>query len=283
MARNDPPSEPASATHRQRRRFGRVPVRFLVPNVVTLLALGAGMSAIRMAFEGRFEIAVALILLAGILDGLDGRIARALKGSSRFGAQLDSFADFISFGVAPAVVLFTWSLHVYKGLGWIIVLSLAICTALRLARFNVALDDPDKPAWKSGYFTGVPAPAGAFVALLPMYLAFLFEFDGPRTAIVLLAYVPFVGFLMVSQIPTFSGKMLGQRIRREFVLPILLLIVVYTALLASYPWLMLSAQTALYFASIPWSMRRYREQAAAHGGDPGDDQEDTLIDSDEIA
>jgi len=267
MSMDFPHDEPEPAKRgRKRRRFRRVPIRVLVPNAVTLLALGAGMSAIRMAFEGRFEVAVGMILLAAVLDGLDGRIARALKGTSRFGAELDSFADFISFGVAPAVVLFTWSLNLYKGLGWIIVLSLAISAALRLARFNVALDDPDTPAWSANYFTGVPAPAGAGIALLPMYLSFLTGFSGADAALWLLVYVPFAGFLMVSRLPTYSGKMIGQRIRRDIVLPVLMLIVIFTALLLSYPWLVLSVLTLTYMASIPLSMRRYKEQLDASGG-----------------
>lgn len=279
MSMDFPHDDPERVGRRQkRRRFRRVPIRILVPNAVTLLALGAGMTAIRMAFEGRFEMAVGMVVLAAVLDGLDGRIARALKGTSRFGAELDSFADFIGFGVAPAVVLFTWSLHVYKGLGWIIVLSLAISAALRLARFNVALDDPDKPAWTASFFTGVPAPAGAGVALLPMYLSFLTGFSGPDAAPWLLVYVPFAGFLMVSRIPTFSGKMIGQRIRRDIVLPVLMLVVIFTALLLSYPWLVLSAMTFAYFASMPLSMRRYRQQLEASGGEEaeaaGEDAED---------
>src|SRR5271157_988908 len=140
-----------------------LPLRFVVPNVVTLLALCAGLTAIRFAIEGRFEIAVLAILFAAVLDGIDGRIARALKGSSRFGAELDSLADFMDFGVAPGLVLYLWSLQQLKTFGWAAVLIFAIAAALRLARFNVMIDDPNKPSWMGRFFTGMPAPAGAIV------------------------------------------------------------------------------------------------------------------------
>lgn len=254
----------ATARMQRRRRFRRVPLRVLLPNAITLLSLCAGMTAIRMAGEGRFDVAVGAIVLACVLDALDGRIARMLKGTSRFGAELDSLADFVSFGVAPAVVLHIWSLHLLKGLGWIVALAFAVCTALRLARFNVALDDPDKPAWKTNFFTGVPAPAGAGLALLPMYLAFMIGFDGSYAAIGLLFYVPFVGFLMVSRIPTFSSKLAGERIRGEAVLPVLILVVLFTSLLVSYPWEMLTALALAYLAVIPLGMLRYRRLEERH-------------------
>ena len=155
------------------RRFRRVPVRYLLPNLITLLALCSGITAIRIGIEGRFELAVAAIMLAVVLDAVDGRLARLLKGTSRFGAELDSLADFVNFGVAPAVLLYFWSLNSLRTAGWVIALVLAICCALRLARFNVALDDPNKPKWANSFFTGAPAPAGAGLALAPMYLSFL--------------------------------------------------------------------------------------------------------------
>ena len=141
-------------------RFRMVPVRYLVPNIITLLALCSGVTAIRFALEARYELAVASLMLAVVLDAVDGRLARLLKGTSRFGAELDSLADFVNFGVAPAILLYVWSLNALKTLGWVVALILAMSCALRLARFNVALDDPAKPVWAGQFFSGAPAPAG---------------------------------------------------------------------------------------------------------------------------
>src|SRR5437763_7069974 len=157
-------SDPLSV---KRRRFRPIPVRMLVPNLITLLALCAGLTAIRLAFEQRLEWAVAAVIFAALLDGIDGRVARMLKGTSRFGAELDSLADFVNFGVAPALILYFWGLHELKSAGWIAALVLAICAGLRLARFNVMADDPDRPAWASNFFVCIPAPAGAITVLLP--------------------------------------------------------------------------------------------------------------------
>src|ERR1700759_5172149 len=156
-----------------KRRFPPIPVRTLVPNVITLLALCAGLTAIRMAFENRYVLALAAIVFAAFLDGIDGRLARFLKGTSRFGAELDSLADFVNFGVAPALILYFWGLHDLKSAGWIAAMVFAICASLRLARFNGMIDDPDRPAWTANLFAGVPAPAGAITVLLPIYVVFL--------------------------------------------------------------------------------------------------------------
>ncbi|MBV8791634.1 MAG: phosphatidylcholine/phosphatidylserine synthase, partial [Pseudolabrys sp.] len=145
-----PPFDPTE----KRRRFKPVPVRTLVPNVITLLALCAGLTGIRMAFEGRLDLALAAIVFAALLDGIDGRVARMLKGASKFGAELDSLADFVNFGVAPALILYFWGLHDLRSVGWIAALIFAICSALRLARFNVMIDDPNKPVWAGNFFTG---------------------------------------------------------------------------------------------------------------------------------
>jgi CDP-diacylglycerol--serine O-phosphatidyltransferase len=241
-------------------RFKRVPMRVLLPNIITLLALCAGITAIRMGVDGRFELAVGLVIIAAIFDALDGRVARMLKGTSRFGAELDSLADFVNFGVTPALLIYFWSLSEMKNLGWIIALTLAICCALRLARFNVALEDPKTPAWKSGFFSGVNAPAAAMLAMAPMYLGFLGVIDGKAAAPVILPYIAIIAMLMVSRVPTFSGKNFGQRISREWVMPVLLLVVVFAALLASYPWVVLSVLTALYLCAIPFSYRSYNKQ-----------------------
>src|SRR5713226_10579911 len=164
-----PPFEP-DRDEPKRRRFRPIPVRTLVPNLITLLALCAGLTAVRLAIEGKLEFALAAIVLAAVLDGIDGRIARLIKGTSRFGAELDSLADFVNFGVAPALILYFWELHELKSAGWIAALVFAICAALRLARFNVMIEDPNRPAWAGNFFVGVPAPAGAITVLLPIYM-----------------------------------------------------------------------------------------------------------------
>src|ERR1700712_3229995 len=145
------------------RRFKPVPFRMIAPNMITLMALCLGLTAIRLAFEGKFEPAVIAVVAAGVLDGIDGRVARLLKGTSRFGAELDSLADFVNFGCAPALILYFWGLHDLKSAGWIAALVFAICAGLRLARFNVTIEDPHRPAWASNFFVGVPAPAGAIM------------------------------------------------------------------------------------------------------------------------
>ncbi len=250
----------------QRRAFQPIPARFLLPNLVTLLALCSGITAIRWAAEGRFEFAVAGIVLAIVLDALDGRLARYLEGTSRFGAELDSLADFVNFGVAPAVVLYLWSLSSLRNLGWVVCLVLAIGCALRLARFNVALDDPKKPAWMAGYFTGMPAPAGALLALAPLYLGFLgFFAEGHNFARLIAAYEIIIACLLVSRVPTFSGKTL-TRVPREFYGPVLAALAVFMALLISYPWEMLTFLSLVYLVSIPFGMMRYLRLKQRHIG-----------------
>lgn len=245
------------------RGFRMVPVRYLLPNLITLLALCSGVTAIRLGIEGRYELAVAAVMLAVVLDAVDGRLARLLKGTSRFGAELDSLADFVNFGVTPALLLYVWSLNTLRTAGWVICLVLAICCALRLARFNVALDDPNKPAWASRFFTGAPAPAGAGLALLPLYLGFLGIIDeGHGWALLIGPYVILVALLMVSRIPTYSGKNLG-RIRGDMVLPVLGLAVFAVIMLISYPWEFLSVVSIAYLALIPVSLRSYRRHKAA--------------------
>jgi CDP-diacylglycerol--serine O-phosphatidyltransferase len=242
-----------------RRRFRAIPVRTLLPNLITLLALCAGLTAIRVAVEGRLELALAAIVFAALLDGIDGRIARMLKGTSRFGAELDSLADFVNFGVAPALILYFWGLQDLGHAGWIAVLVFAICVGLRLARFNVMIDDPNKPAWAGNFFTGVPAPAGAITVLLPIYLFFL---GMPRSVIIIwitLAYTLGIAFLMVSRLPVFSGKQFGGRVAPEKVLPIFIFVVLFIALLIAYPWPVLTIGTLAYLASLPLGLRSYRE------------------------
>jgi CDP-diacylglycerol---serine O-phosphatidyltransferase len=259
------PDEPTFTKVRpSARRFRRVPLRLLIPNLVTLLALSLGLTAIRFSLEDRIEWAVMAIAVAAVLDGLDGRIARALKGTSRFGAELDSLADFVDFGVAPALILYFWGLHEIKSLGWFAALVFAIAAALRLARFNVMAEEPDRPAWRDHFFTGMPAPAGAIVGLLPLYLS-LSIFEAPHGRVMVwlyIAYVLIIALLMASRIPHFSGKKIG-RVPRDLVIVVLFGVVAGLLLLATFPMEMLIFFSAAYLATIPFAIRRFKAYEAA--------------------
>jgi CDP-diacylglycerol--serine O-phosphatidyltransferase len=248
----DPPYPPL-----RRRRFRPIPVRMLVPNFITLLAICAGLTAIRLSTEGRMDLAVYAIVFAAVLDGVDGRVARMIKGQSKFGAELDSLADFVNFGVAPGLILYFWQLHELGNGGWIAAMVFAISGGLRLARFNASIDDPDKPAFAANYFTGVPAPGGAILALLPVYLAFLGIPKAP--AVLTAAYTLLIAFLMVSRLPVFSGKSVKMRVPPEMVLPVFVSVVFFIALLIGYPWHILSICSVLYLASLPLGLKSYRD------------------------
>ena len=253
-----------SASEIRRLRFRNIPIRVVLPNLVTLLALCMGLTSIRYAIEGRFETAITAVMAAAVLDGLDGRIARALKGTSRFGAELDSLSDFVDFGVAPALLLYLWSLHEIKGLGWFAVLVFVIAAALRLARFNVMTDDPAKPAWHADFFVGMPAPAGAVTVLLPLYLN-LSVLELPATkglAIFNIFYVIAIALLMASRIPHFSGKRIG-RIPRDLVIPVLFGVGATILLLAIYPMELLAVVSLAFLAMIPLSVKHYNKLAKA--------------------
>jgi CDP-diacylglycerol---serine O-phosphatidyltransferase len=242
-----------------KRRFRRIPVRTLAPNVITLLALCAGLTAIRMAFENRYTLALAAIVFAAFLDGIDGRLARFLNGTSRFGAELDSLSDFVNFGVAPSLILYFWGLHDLKSAGWIAAMVFAICASLRLARFNVMVEEPDRPAWASNFFVGVPAPAGAITVLLPIYAVFL---GVPRSEILIwltMFYTLGIAWLMVSRLPVFSGKRVGTRVPPDLVGPVIVVVVLFFALLIAYPWIVLTTGTLAYLISLPFGWLSYRE------------------------
>lgn len=265
-----PPYEPGDEP--RRRRFQPVPLRVLLPNLVTLLSLCAGLTAMRLAIEGddKLDRAVVFILIAAVLDGLDGRLARLLKGTSRFGAELDSLADFVSFGVAPAMILYTYSLHNIPSLGWLVALAFAMAAALRLARFNVMIDDPMRPDWQKNFFVGIPAPAGALAGLLPIYIH-LVGIDRPAGFVVLEAvYALFIALMMVSRIPTYAGKTLGSRVPREWAIPLLLAVALFITLLVIHTFLLLLVITLVYLALIPLGVSRYRarERAEARGKAP---------------
>jgi CDP-diacylglycerol--serine O-phosphatidyltransferase len=205
---------------------------------------------------------VAAIVFAAVLDGLDGRVARMIKGQSKFGAELDSLADFVNFGVAPGLILYFWQLHELHDGGWIAAMVFAISGGLRLARFNASMDDPNRPPFASNYFTGVPAPAGAVTALLPVYLAFLGVFKPP--ALVTAVYTLVIAFLMVSRLPVFSGKSIRMRVPPELVLPVFVSVIFFIALLIGYPWHILSAGSILYLLSLPMGWKSYRDQKRAY-------------------
>ena len=256
----------------RRRRFRAIPVRTLLPNLITLLALCAGLTGVRLAIEGKLEWAVAAIVFAALLDGIDGRVARMLKGTSRFGAELDSLADFFNFGVAPALILYFGGLHELGNAGWIAAMVLAICCGLRLARFNVMIDDPNRPAWAANFFVGMPAPGGAIAALLPIYLFFLGmpKFAGLQPIVFI--YTLAIAALMVSRLPVFSGKRVGKRVAPELVPPLFVLVVAGFALLIAYPWFVLAIGTVVYLASLPFGVIAYRKHeqtdAAAKSAQP---------------
>jgi CDP-diacylglycerol--serine O-phosphatidyltransferase len=241
----------------RRRRLAALPVNSLIPNVLTVLALCAGMTSIRLALQQKWELAVLAIVAAAVLDGLDGRMARLLKGATKFGAELDSLSDFIAFGVAPAIIIYLWSTQELQGIGWIAGLAYATCCALRLARFNTAMEEPDRPVWTSNFFTGVAAPAGAGLALLPMAMTFSVGSEILRHPVFMMLWLLAVAFLMISRIPTYSFKRI--RVRREHVLPTLVVVGVLAAVMFNYPWFFLTATGFAYLSSIPFSYRKYQQ------------------------
>jgi CDP-diacylglycerol---serine O-phosphatidyltransferase len=256
----------------RRRRLKGLPFNRMIPNILTLLALCAGMTAILFALQGKWEPAVLAIMVAGVLDGLDGRVARILKGTSKFGAELDSLSDFISFGVAPPLVLYLWSMHDAGRFGWILTLLFAACCALRLARFNTDLDEPDAPPWAYNFFTGVPSPAGGGLVLLPLILSFQFGDTVLGRPIVVGTFLVAVAALLVSRVPTFAMKKF--KIPNRWVLPTMLFVALVAASVVSAPWTTLSALMILYIATFPLSIRAYAKlKAKADTLEPEDDDD----------
>jgi CDP-diacylglycerol---serine O-phosphatidyltransferase len=244
-----------------------IPFRAMVPNAVTLLALCFGLTGVSLAIRGEWEKAIGSIVLAGVLDGMDGRIARLLRAQSKFGAELDSLSDNIAFGTAPALILFLWSLQTAPRFGWIAALALAVCCALRLARFNARIDAAEQPHKSAGFNTGVPAPAGAGLAFVPIFLWLVTGSEWFRTWYVVMPWVVFVALLMISSIPTYSWSSI--RIRRGWRLFALAGIALLGAALLTAPWYTLLAVALLYLAMLPFSLasygrvRRRRATAAA--------------------
>lgn len=239
-------------------------LRSMIPNAVTAAALCAGLTGIRFAVDGNWSAAAVAVIVAGILDGMDGRIARALKAQSRFGAELDSLADSISFGVAPALIVYLWSLHQLPSVGWIAALAFAICCVLRLARFNARLDLLDQPHKQAGFLTGVPAPLGAGLAFLPLYLwiaSGVSEFANP---ILVSGWMVLCAFLMISSLPTLSWSRL--RPPPSLRLGMIALVGLTMAALLTEPWFTLVAITIVYLLLIPVGLVTYakvRRQAPA--------------------
>ena len=240
-------------------RLRDIPLRTIFPNLLTLLAICSGLTSIRFAIEGHTEFAVAAIILAGFLDGIDGRVARFLKSTTRFGEQMDSLADFVNFGVAPAMLLYFTVLNDFRSLGWIATLIYASCACMRLARFNVMLDNPDMPDWHKGYFIGVPAPAAALIVLLPVYLILLGVENSIPWGWMTAAFTIFSAFMMVSSIPTYSGKDISQKLRRDLVTPFMILTVFMAAMLFTYPWITLTVICLVYLGSIPFSFHTWNK------------------------
>ena len=239
-----------------RQRFKGLSINRMIPNMLTLFALCAGMTAIPFAVQSRWEAAVAAICIAAVFDWLDGYIARLLKGSSRFGAELDSLSDFLCFGAAPGIVVYLWSLQAIGAVGWLPALLYAMCAALRLARFNVAIDEPTLPPWAFNFFSGVPSPGGAGLAILPLIFSFVIGETGFRHPLLTATVLIVAAGLMVSRIPTYSLKKF--KVRNVWVLPMMLLIGLFAAGIVVMPWLTLALIGITYLASLPFGVLSYR-------------------------
>ena len=240
-----------------KKRLSSLPISKLIPNMVTLMTLCFGLSSIRYALDDNWMMSVAFLLIAGFLDGIDGRLARLLNASSNFGAQLDSLADFVNFGVAPGFVLYLWTVKSISshGIGWALVLFFSICCAIRLARFNTNLEEEDVPAWADKFFIGIPSPVGAALAIAPMTL--FFEFDNPifKNPIGVGIYMSIIALLMASRIPTVSIKKIV--IQRAYASLTLVIAGLLIASLIIEPWLTLPLIGVVYVLSIPFSTLSY--------------------------
>lgn len=246
-----------------RKPRSELPLVQLLPNFLTVAALCAGLTAIRFAIQGQYSFAIGLIVLAAVLDGLDGRLARMLKSESEIGAELDSLADFVNFGVAPGITMYLWALQDFRGAGWIAVLIYVICCVLRLARFNVGNRVPvDRVTEKQdkSHFVGVPSPAGAMLVMLPMYVAYMLPQMGHIPGLIVALYVVGIGAMMISRIPTPSFK--TTTVYAENVRFIVLAFVALIAALLTYPWVTLVALTSAYIVALLFAWRKQRRGAA---------------------
>lgn len=248
-------------------RLKEVPFRKMAPNIVTLMALCAGITTIRYAILGKWTYALVCIFLASVFDGLDGRVARKLKASSKFGAELDSLSDFVSFGVAPAVLMYLWSVQLIPHWGWIFTLLFSAAMAMRLARFNTMLEDASVPEYWSHYFVGVPAPMAAAICVMPLLISrgnaeWEFILRSPYLCSFLMLLV---AYLMISRIPTLSLK--KTKISADFVLPLMILFVLFISCLLTKPWLTLGLFTLCYVLTIPVTIMRFIKEKKAYEAD----------------
>lgn len=240
-----------------------LPFRKLAPNMVTMLALCSGVTSMRYTMQEDWVKAVICIFLAAFFDGLDGRVARMLKGSSKFGAELDSLSDFVSFGVAPSLLMYQWTLYDLPKFGWFFCLLFSIGMSMRLARFNTMLDDEPQPEYWHHFFVGVPAPAAAALGIFPVLASFEFpEYSLWRSNIFCSILMAVVSLLMVSHIPTISTK--KMRVPSYMVVPMMLVVVLFASFVISQPWLTFGISTALYAASIPIGIIFFLREKAAY-------------------
>ena len=246
-----------------RRAQRGLPLRAVAPNAVTALALCFGLTGIRFAISGQWETAVTMIMIAGVLDGLDGSVARLVRGESRFGAELDSLSDAISFGVSPALIVYLWALRDVPRIGWLVALVFAVFCALRLARFNANIDVTEQPHKSAGFLTGIPAPAGAGLAMLPLYLFFWSEQPILQSPYLIVPWMAFIASLMVSSIATYSWSSL--KLRNNIRFEAIAVVVLLGAALISAPWHTLSVVCIAYLASIPFSVVAYRRVRRLRG------------------
>ena len=237
-----------------RRRF---PIRQIIPSAMTLLALCLGLTALRLGLDGYFDLAVFCIVAAGFIDGLDGTMARLLKAETALGAHLDSLSDFVNFGIVPGFVVYLWALQSTGRLGWAVILIFSVCCALRLARYNVDMEEPDRPDWKSRFFLGVPSPVAAGLMMWPIYLHIGDIMSLQESTLIVMANVVAVAFLMIFRVPTFSVKSSSTTIQRSYVLPTMILIGVWGIMLLTFPWITLTMMCIIYYALIPISAHRY--------------------------
>lgn len=251
----------------------------LFPNILTVLALCSGLTAIRFGIGEQWERAVIALVIACFLDGIDGLVARLLRGTTKFGAELDSLSDAISFGMVPALLLYLWAMQGAGTVGWALCLLYAVCCVLRLARFNTMVGEPGLPSWAHNYFTGVPSPAAAGLAILPMILSFYFEAGVFSSPVIVGLFLAVVSFLMVSRVPTFSVKRL--RVPRQFALPMMLLIVLSAGFLVTETWATLGLMGVLYLGSIPFSILTFR-RLSRRGGPTADELAEELADDEDL-
>lgn len=247
--------EPQTGLGVDQRRLGGIPLRAFVPNAITLLALCSGLTGVRFAINADWPAAITMIIVAGVLDGMDGRAARLLRAQSKFGAELDSLSDVIAFGVAPAMILFLWSLAEAPKFGWTAALALAVCCALRLARFNSRMDADFQPHKSAGFMTGIPAPAGAGLSFVPAYLWLVTGNELFRAWYVVMPWALAIAMLMISAIPTYSWSSI--RLRRSWRLFALAGVGLFGAALVTAPWYTLLAISVIYMALIPFGLASY--------------------------